>query len=548
MSGRRTLSRHPWTTELALLATSVAIVVPLWAARFLPFTDLPEHVAAIATLAHWYDPAWQLQSSYEVVFDRSYYLLYHLVGAGLARLVGNAELGHRLLLTAVGMSYPYAMRALLRAWHRDERLALFAGIPFWSRSLVVGFLPYVASVPALLFALALLLRWLERPTRRREILLALAGVALFFLHLNAFLLFALLTVTLAVLWPPLAHRPSLTELRSRLRAAPRRLLWFLPALLAAGFWTARGSLARGAHGVGDPGEIYYLPSEVLPRQFPLWAHDVFRSHVDELTTAVFWLLVLWLGMQRSALRGMAWVTAWVPLLTVLVLYVSLPFTVGAGGMLNVRLALFFGLFVLLLLEVPKGWRGRVPLVLVLLTTLVTSANAVVQVRRAEREELGDFDRILSSMRPGTRVLGLNFRQTSRIAPFFPWVHLMAYHRARGGLIASVSFSELPHWPIHYRVEAAPPKKSKPFWEFSPCLFRNASDGAYYDYVLARGSVDPFRDEPPGPRWSVRAREREFVLYEKDPAAPPFPLWRSAEHVLDDQGPCTARRTLEARPP
>src|SRR5216683_4712916 len=46
---------HPlWAFLLFLCA--VANVTALWSAPYLPFTDLPQHAAAIATLRHWSDP------------------------------------------------------------------------------------------------------------------------------------------------------------------------------------------------------------------------------------------------------------------------------------------------------------------------------------------------------------------------------------------------------------------------------------------------------------------------------------------------------------
>ena len=538
LSRRGPLTPRQRTFEGALALIAAVTVAPLWSVRFLPFTDLPEHVAAIATLAHWNDAGWGLGAIYEVIFDRSYYLLYHFVGSLLARLFGDAELGHRVLLTLVGLAYPYSMRFLLRTLGRDERLALLAGIPFWNRALSVGFLPYVSSVPALLAMFALHVRWLQRPTARRTWVLALGSVALFFLHLNAFLLFSLLVVT-TTLWRPGTPLPETrTEWFARVRELPRRTLWFLPALGAAAFWTHRGSLARGSKSLDDPGEVAYLPGKLLPREFPIWAHDVWRTHVDEVTGVAFWLVILALALHRTERqRPLEWLRAWTPFLLVLFLFVALPFTVGAGGMLNVRLALFFGLFALLVIDVPAGWRGTVPLAIGMLTTLVVSGNAIYECRKAQAE-LGDFDRVLGAMEPGRKLLTLNARQSSPVAPFFPWIHAGAYYRARGGKVASVSFSELRHWPIRYRDGAGPPAKDIPFWEFAPCAFRNATDGEYYDYVLVRGPLDPFRDRPPGPVWKPTLQDPHFTLYTKVPGETYAP-W-----TVPDGGPCESRRTLE----
>ncbi|MDB4882214.1 MAG: hypothetical protein JWL95_980 [Gemmatimonadetes bacterium] len=117
----------------------------------------------------------------------------------------------------------------------------------------------------------------------------------------------------------------------------------------------------------------------------------------------------------------------------------------------------------------------------------------------------------------------------------------SYHRARKGSVSTFSFSELRHWPIHFRDGAAPPEKAEPFWEFNPCVFRNAEDGPYYDHVLTRGNIDPFRDAPPGPRWRVAARERDWTLWEKE-SGEPNPAWAVA-----DKGPCESRRVLESAP-
>src|SRR4029077_10702256 len=83
---------------------------------------------------------------------------YHLSGAVLTALVGDGALANRLLLAIAGVAFPFSLRALLRAASRDERLAIFACLPFWSRALVLGFLPFVASIPIAFYALALFVR------------------------------------------------------------------------------------------------------------------------------------------------------------------------------------------------------------------------------------------------------------------------------------------------------------------------------------------------------------------------------------------------------
>lgn len=497
-----------------LLASALVAVAPLWTAKYLPFLDLPEHVAAIATLRHWNDPSWGDGATYALTLGRTPYLAYHLAGAALAFPLGP-ELANRVLLSAAGIALPYSVRALLRAYETDERLALLACPLFWSRPLVIGFLPYVAALPVLCFALALVVRD-RRQTRRAHgaIALAAAAVLLFFLHVAAVVV---LGVVVSALWAiPYPKR----SLRGFLRAAAP----LLPSAACAAIWAVRADRLVE--------RVTYGPSRSkLGELFAGWSHDIWASHVDEVVGIGFWGIVLWLGVQRrSDEPGGAWavLARLAPFAGVLLLFFVLPYRVGAGAMLNVRLAVLLALFVLLVPRPDPGPRSDVALVCGALLTLVTAIDATAQIRRAQRE-LGDLDAVLAEIRPKARLLTLLFDRSSEITHGSSFVHAAAYHRLRGGGVASPSFSELAHWPIQYRPEARPPTKRVLFWDFKPCLFRNTVDGPYYDFILARG-LDPFAHDPPGPAWRRLAVIDGWRLYEREPGPPR----RAGE---PDPGPC-----------
>ncbi|MBV9947998.1 MAG: hypothetical protein JOZ69_14180, partial [Myxococcales bacterium] len=224
-------ARRGW--DVLLFVCAIAGVVPLWMARHLPFTDLPEHVATMATLAHWFDPSWPDARIYELSGRGSPYLAYHVAGALLTRLTGDALLSNRILLTAVGLAIPYATRALLVAGRGDERLALFGCLVFWSRPLVIGFLPFMAAVPVALWAMAAAVRQADAPTRRRGAALALATLFVFYLHLDPFLLVAATVLALCLV------RGDGTSALARLERLPARAAWLLPGALAAASWLWR---------------------------------------------------------------------------------------------------------------------------------------------------------------------------------------------------------------------------------------------------------------------------------------------------------------------
>jgi hypothetical protein len=140
--------------------------------RFLPFADLPQHVAVIATLRHWWDPAWKAQQTYSLSVGQTQYWLYYIVGALLAVPLKTSEMANRVLLTLVGLAFPYSLSSLLKAARRDERLAVFGCAFFWNKATLMGLESYVAAIPLTLWGLALAIRHSESPSRKRLALLA----------------------------------------------------------------------------------------------------------------------------------------------------------------------------------------------------------------------------------------------------------------------------------------------------------------------------------------------------------------------------------------
>src|SRR6266700_4152562 len=126
--------------NLLFFLVTVVGAAPILAVRYLPFTDLPEHVAAIATVARLL-PGGGGSTDYVLSRSESQYLLYDLLGAILTRIIGDANLANRLLLYGVLALWPYATRSLLRAMKRDDRAAFFAPAIIWNRALMIGFLP-----------------------------------------------------------------------------------------------------------------------------------------------------------------------------------------------------------------------------------------------------------------------------------------------------------------------------------------------------------------------------------------------------------------------
>ena len=543
-----------WRVLFPVVAVGGA--TPLFFARHLPFADLPEHVAVIATLRHYWDPAFRSQELFTLdgAF-RTQYWLYHLVGAVLAVPLGGAERANVALLAMAAVGLPYALRALLRAARHDERLALL-GVPlFYNRALAEGLMNFVASIPVCVWGLALALDQAAAPTRKRAVGLAFVGLALFYLHLSSFALFVLGAVAFAMAyegrrWLSFRGLPA-----TALRVA-KRCVWLAPSTLASIVFVLTSPVTHPDASQGVHASIVrFFPKGMLLRVLPSWMHDVWTSRVDDVAAGVAWagilltfvpLLPLFpLFPKRTAASPTALADDVLRLrlaraLVVLAaaFYFFFPSQVGFAFILDLRMAPFVGLFAVALARRRTGLRAEIPAALVLAGAVVSTVHCAWQMRAFETEEAAYVDVLLRKLPSGKRLLMLAFDPHSPRTQIPPFLHVGAYYRARYGGIASFSFSELPHWPVRYRPEQAPPKKKIVFWDYAPCLYRNTTDGPAYDYVLTRGERRPFDRDAPGPTWRVIGAAREWRLYQRvigqDVPAPP--------HFVD-RGPCT-----EATPP
>jgi hypothetical protein len=506
-TGSPEVARTAWTEashplwRWLLLAGALANVAALWSARYLPFTDLPQHAAAIATLRHWGDPAWKAQEYFTLSLGRSQYLLYYLAGALLAFPLATAERANLVLLSLTALAFPYALRSLARAMRVDERVALFANPLFWSQSLLIGFFNYLAALPVMLWALALAVRDAPDPRPRRTALLVVAAVALFYLHLSAFLLFA-----------PAAFFASLLIGR-RLRA----VFWAAPvAALGIVFLATSPVVHPSQVGWNQPlTTVFERPSEALSN-LPAALLDIWPGSKDEavlLALVVAAALLAWPQTRDPDdnwfRRGIA--AAWCAMAAAL--YFFFPVSIGWLWQLNERYAIAFALLAPLLLRPIRGWRGAAPLLLVAAAGFASAGVAARQIR-GFTSEVDGFERVLDATAPGARLIALIYDRGSAWAKFNPYLQFGGYYRARKGGVASFSFAELPQSPLRYRPENAPPRKP-PHWEWEPWTFRNESDGVYYDYVLVHGTPSLFRPGN-GPVWSVRAHSGAWTLFTKQP--------------------------------
>ena len=81
-------------SRFALPTAASLTVLPLFLSRYLPFCDLPEHLAVISTIQHWWDPAWHAQEYFTLQDPASTPYLLYLVRDGNTWRLADQRVGY----------------------------------------------------------------------------------------------------------------------------------------------------------------------------------------------------------------------------------------------------------------------------------------------------------------------------------------------------------------------------------------------------------------------------------------------------------------------
>jgi len=483
---------------LAVFATA-----PAWIVKHPPLQDLPLHLATMRTIKSFHDPAYGFDQNFFLALGRTQYVMFYLVGAALAMVVGLTAANVALVSAYLGGTV-MALRSLLHALGRDERLCLLVLPLLVNTMFVYGLLPFLLGVPLMLWALATTARHYERPTLRSGALLCVLALALFYSHVFPF---GILCIGLAVMFP-------WTQPARWLRcAAP-----VVPAALVLGWWTTcteAGRLSMGA--ATNNGADRHLSMDAAIADIPNWFTNVFRDTSDEfilvaLAIVVVGSLALSIGDSDRG-KPIARRYGFVPLACI-VLYFVLPEAHGYIWLIAQRFPILFAMTAIPLLRMPRGERGA----LVTIAALAVGVGAIVNVCkhfiRFEIEEVGDIDGALAELEPDRHVCALIYDKGSTIMNNQPFMHFGSYYQAQKGGVVMFTFAGYAHWPVDFLPGKYPPPggPARWRWEWTPELVPMSEIYPYYDYVLTRGNGFL---SPPAGTYHRKWHDRRWAVWAKD---------------------------------
>ncbi|AUX25390.1 hypothetical protein SOCEGT47_059350 [Sorangium cellulosum] len=489
-----------------MVATSVYVIAaPLAVVRYPPMTDLPFHAAQTAVFRHYLDPAWHFREQFTLQPLAVPYMSMYALGA-LLMLVLSPVAAVKVAAAAMLALLPAGLAVLFHGLKRSPLLGVLGLGLVWCNLTHWGFLNHMGALGLFAMVVGLTLLLLDRPSRGRQIALALALVALFFTHIFRFP-FALAAVvgTAVVVFPATRRlRPIALPL------APSLVLF--AAWLLARTDTLRGEAVTFALRWARLGEI---PS-LLFTSFTDPAEAAAAGRAARLVLAALLLCAAGAAARLARVgvlagpapspgsagrqRTFARCAAVVPVACAAVflgLFLSLPLEIGLWWYVYPReivAALFLALGAFP--DLPRSPWLRVPAVLALSAAAIGVASVVEDNYRRFDRSTRDFDALIARIPPAPRLLYLVFDHGGSTRTTTPFLHLPAWVQATRGGWLSFHFAVWDASPVAYRPRAEPgavvPPPTPLRWEWTPQKFDVRRHGAFFDWFLVRrrAGADP----------------------------------------------------------
>ena len=470
-------------TAVVIAVTSWVLVTPFLVVKYPPINDLPMQASITSIFRHWFDPTWHFREQFDFQILEVPLLTNYVLGA-LFALVMPISWAVKLSSLVLMASLPIGLAIYCHGLKKTPLWGAAAAGLAWGSLTQWGFLSFVGALGLTLAGLGVTLLLLERPTRRRAVMLGAIALLLLVTHITRFPFFCLAVgITTVCLWP--ASRSLKPVVVPLLPAAVLFVIW----------WFIRPNTLKA------PVELGWHPEragEVVKSAFSFGGEEeyaVFRH---------MWMILLGICVYSLIVKGG---TAWRegirrpritlrqaclfsgPLLVTLafaVLYFSLPMKIGVWWFVYPReltAAVLCGLA--LLPNLPVNRWLRLPALGALLIGIALPVPGVTQ-RYAEFEKgTQDFQRIIQQL-PATPKLGyMVWGNTDFAWHARPLIHLPAWVQAERGGWLSFHFATWDASPVRFRAEEprdVPPDTPDRF-EWQPDAFDIATRGRYFDWFL-----------------------------------------------------------------
>jgi hypothetical protein len=491
-------------TITAFFAAFLLVLFPIFRFAFVPFADLPQHVALAQLLRHIGDP--EVTRLYAADLFPQVNILALLVMALLFVFVPEG-LGVALIVALYVAGLAYALTRLSSALGVSRANAVLALLFALNFNLLYGFMSFCLGIPAMVLILARLAAVRDRAGGRA----LLADTALWLILALAHALLFAFALCASFLWLALSKISPGFRLR-RLAAAVPALLLTLGWLFFGGGGEGRGmgsELKIEWHGLGEKLDGIGW-STIVARADDALGWTVLCAAVGSaISLLVMEVVVRGRKPGTDSEHHRSRMRLWVRLCALMAaaLYLVLPYAIVSAQFVTRGVFLLYNRYAVLaavLLIASLAWprsRGfrRLGLSAALVLHIALAWHWSGLLGRVSGEARG-LDGAIEVMEPGGIVKSLIFTPYSDVIDFPAYLHAGSYYQARKLGETDQSFALLPSTPVHYR-DPERPYLSQLDEHLAPHLFDWRRAGLY-DYILIYdrgGEWAQFHSPAPFPR-------------------------------------------------
>jgi hypothetical protein len=501
---------------LALVA-----IVPLWAGRYLPAVDYPQHVFAGHALARLIAGDADYGEIYAERRDASAFTFHYFL-AGITLVTGDAELATKLHLSILVAMLIAASSMLCTAFGRSPWLAFLSPCFLYGSDVFSwGLFAYLACIPAVLAGTAWLVRVLDDGGRFAIAGLAVATAFIGLGHVIAYIPFFVIVFAIV------------TTTRSSFLG--RAALGMSPAAIFVAGWAAR-ALIHGGRLVADVSGG--LPALVYedPHHATLWSalFGTFKSALGLVTPVVLIVAAVTCVVARApqlasgpsiVKRGPRQPLFVAGLLAAS--FYALPYGIeGLLYLVSIRMPLVAAQFFVVSLPFFESREGglrafavRAAIAVALLFSSIANAMLVGDFSR----EAARIEPIVATVRadgnPCPRIYNMDLTYTSRVAAHAQYLHYAEYVATlTHGVPSSSIVASSGAYPLAYRDDVRPATRKtrppQPVNEWESWRIDYDSIFAEYDYLLMRdtGAIAAAHAEEYRDRVQLAAASDSWFLF------------------------------------
>lgn len=491
-------SKDNWTRRL-FFALALLYIVPFWTVHYLPTADGPCHTYNAWILRQYGNTEqYPLFQKYYEINARPYPNWISQGGMALLMFLVPPLAAEKLFVSLYALLFLSGVWYLAGTLEEDRRWLAFLAFPFVHNHMFqFGFYNFSMSLALFPWIVGFWWRHRERGGLGYGVGINLLLWLCYFAHL---LSFGIALVSVAVLWLATLRRDNWRQ----------HVLRHVPALAPQGFlplW----------HVMGQGGETsasfwpWFIQARYLLELHALFSFDRVQRWMAVAVAVTFGgLLLLTLIRRRKSFPREE--DAFLLLAVILiVLYFLSPEAMGGGSMIKVRVSLYPWLALIPWLSPgfsPGGARARGIFVSGLALVWLLNVGYLVHWYRLLEGEMKTYLSGLEAVRPGTRLLPLDFAPSRRAEKVNVLAHAASYTALEKGLVDWDNYeAATAFFPTRFRESAPPPNT----WEIEATpdqlrvpVWRDRADSIY---VWGMPPGHPLRNRLRRPYDLVSVRDR-----------------------------------------